>query len=181
MSRITSEYRSHLAEMLVAVERCVYFLDGSCARLSWPLSGDELAKRNKDVELFMALSAVNERFAKLQDTLGAAMRHAALLAGEPSDTFIRVLSHFEKVGVLSSIADWQEMRALRNLAAHEYGTDYNEIAEHFNMLHVLSTRLYRVSGLCASYCRDTLGVEPKNSDFTADFQKIVDQKAIQDT
>ena len=175
MSRITSEYRSHLAEMLVAVERCVYFLDGSCARLSWPLSGDELAKRNKDVELFMALSAVNERFAKLQDTLGAAMRHAALLAGEPSDTFLRVLSHFEKVGVLSSIADWQEMRALRNLAAHEYGIDYNGTAEHFNMLHELSSRLYRVAGLFASYCRDTLGVEPKDTEFSTDFKRITER------
>ncbi|MCI5129974.1 MAG: hypothetical protein D3904_00240 [Candidatus Electrothrix sp. EH2] len=75
MRKNASEYRSCLAEMLVAVERCVYFLDGSCARLSWPLAGDELAHRNKEVELFMALSAVNERFAKLQDTLGAAMRH----------------------------------------------------------------------------------------------------------
>lgn len=109
MSSVMSRYRSHLAELLVAVERCVYFLNGSCAKLSWPLSGDELTGRNKEVDLFMALSAVNERFAKLQDTLGAAMRHAALLAGEPSDTFLLVLSHFEKVGVLSSVADWKGM------------------------------------------------------------------------
>ncbi|MCI5129975.1 MAG: hypothetical protein D3904_00245 [Candidatus Electrothrix sp. EH2] len=98
-----------------------------------------------------------------------------LLAGEPSDTFIRVLPHFEKVGVLSSIADWQEMRALRNLAAHEYGIDYNGIAEHFNMLHVLSSRLYRVAGFFVSYCRDTLDIEPENTEFSADFRRITEE------
>ncbi|CAK8711677.1 Nucleotidyltransferase substrate binding protein, HI0074 family [Candidatus Electronema halotolerans] len=172
MKTLTDEYRSHLAEMLAAVERCVYFLDGSCARISWPLTGDVLAGRKKEVELFMALSAVNERFAKLQDTLGAAMRHAALLAGESSDTFIRVLSHFEKVGVLSSIADWQEMRALRNSAAHEYGTDYNKTAEHFNTLHELSVRLYQVADLFAAYCRERLGVELGRTEFTEDVASI---------
>lgn len=55
------------------------------------------------------------------------------------------------------------MRTLRNLAAHEYGTDYNETAEHFNMLHDLSGRLYQISGLFSDYCRDTLGLEPENS------------------
>ncbi len=174
MNKNASEYRNHLAEMLVAVQRCVYFLEGSCKKLSWPLTGDDLTNRNKDVELFMTLSAVNERFAKLQDTLGAAMRHAALLAGEPSDTFLRVLAHFEKVGVLSSITDWQEMRALRNLAAHEYGIDYNGTAEHFNMLHELSSRLYSVAGLFVSYCQDTLDVEPENTEFSVDFRRITE-------
>ncbi len=32
---------------------------------------------------------------------------------------------------------WQLYRATRNLAAHDYETDYAEIAEHFNALYEL--------------------------------------------
>jgi hypothetical protein len=54
--------------------------------------------------LFEAMAAINERFAKLQDTLGAAMRHACILAGEPVDCFLKVLSFFmKKSGVLESV------------------------------------------------------------------------------
>jgi len=44
-----------------------------------------LFSRKKDNDLFEALAAINERFAKLQDTLGSAMRHSLLLSGEPAD------------------------------------------------------------------------------------------------
>lgn len=61
------------------------------------------------------------------------MRHAAILAGERADTFLHVLSFFEKINVLKSMDAWQSMRALRNLAAHEYEIDYVEIAGNFNI------------------------------------------------
>jgi len=173
MNNTVSEYREHLSDLLLAVQRCVYFLDGSMRRIQWPLSADQLAEHSKEVELFMALSAVNERFAKLQDTLGAAMRHAAMLAGEESDTFMKTLSHFEKVGVLPSIDHWQEMRAIRNMAAHEYGTAYEEIASHFNTLRELVPRLIYISGSFTDYCSTTLDIEPSNQGFTTEFQNIV--------
>lgn len=175
MNMPAAEYRAYLAELLVAIERCVYFLDGSCAKMDWPLSGKDLARHNKEIELFMALSAINERFAKLQDTLGAAMRHAAVLAGEPSETFIRVLTHFEKVGVIPAVGDWQEMRALRNVAAHEYGTDYEAIAEHFNALHGLVPRLYSIALSFSDYCLKTLSIEASNNDFSSDFRSIAER------
>jgi hypothetical protein len=49
------------------------------------------------------LTAEREHLAKLQDTVGAAMRHAALLRGEATTPFLRVMALFEKIGVLSSI------------------------------------------------------------------------------
>ena len=69
----------------------------------------------KDIALFELLAAINERFAKLQDTLGAAMRHATVLSGEPSNTFLKVMSFYEKAGVLVSITAWQLCRTTRNL------------------------------------------------------------------
>lgn len=173
MKHPAKAYREHLSELLVAIERCVYFLDGACNRVHWPLTGDGLAKHNKELDLFMALSSINERFAKLQDTLGAGMRHATLLAGERADTFLQTLAYFEKVGVISSVQSWQEMRAIRNLAAHEYGTDYAEIAEHFNTLHDLVPELFSVARRFCDYCANQLGIAAAESDFTKDFQRIV--------
>ncbi len=168
-----TESKKHLANLLEAVQRCVFFLNGSESRIDWPLDAMELASRNKDIDLFEALSAINERFAKLQDTLGSAMRHAALLSGEPDDTFLRVLSFFEKMNVLPSIEDWQAMRALRNLAAHEYEIDYSEIADHFNTLRSLIPKLYSIASAFIDYCRDTLLILSPSGDFSVEFNRIV--------
>lgn len=117
---ILNAEKLHLAELLEAIQRCVYFLDASSRKLTWPLTKEQLEAQKKDVALFEALAAINERFAKLQDTLGAAMRHACILAGEPNDSFLKVLGFYEKAGVLESVALWQLCRTARNLAAHDY-------------------------------------------------------------
>ena len=87
--------REHLASLLRAVQRCTHFLHAGSSSVVWPLDGATLKLRQKDEVLFQALAAFNERFAKLQDTLGAAMRHSALLMSEPTSTFLRVLALFE--------------------------------------------------------------------------------------
>jgi hypothetical protein len=165
--------QEHLADLLEAIERCVYFLHATDQRLHWPLSGMNLQENRKDTALFESLSAINERFAKLQDTLGAAMRHAALLSAEPAETFLKVLSFFEKLGVLESVAGWHICRATRNLAAHQYETDYGMIAEHFNTLHALIPGLYGAAARFVAYCRGTLRITPAQDDFAEDFASIV--------
>jgi len=135
-ARLRAE-KQHLANLLEAIQRCTYFLDASARKLPWPLQKDYLDKNQKNIEVFESLAAVNERFAKLQDVLGSAMRHAALLAGEPADSFMKVLAFYEKAGVIESVSDWQLFRTVRNLAAHDYETDYGQIAEHFNALKEL--------------------------------------------
>lgn len=165
--------RAHLAGLLEAIQRCVYFLHASARKHSWPLSAEYLVPRKKDAALFESLAAINERFAKLQDTLGSAMRHAALLAGERATTFLRILTFYEKVGVLESVDAWQLCRATRNLAAHDYETGYAEIAEHFNALHALTPGLYGDAARFVDYCREVLGVRPNPGDFAQDFVAIV--------
>ena len=109
--------REHLANLLEAVQRCAHFLHASSSKVEWPLDGHGLKRRQKDEALFGALSAFNERFAKLQDTLGAAMRHCALLMSETTSPFLKVLALFEKLGVIESIGGWQLCRTARNLAS----------------------------------------------------------------
>lgn len=164
--------RTHLGSLLEAIQRCVYFLDASDKNLPWPLSGAVLAARKKDAGLFESLAAVNERFSKLQDTLGSAMRHSVLLSGEQADSFLKVLAVFEKLGVIGSIEDWQMARSARNLAAHDYETDYQVVADHFNTLHTLQPELNKVAARFVHYCQVELGVVPSSSDFSAEFQQI---------
>jgi hypothetical protein len=73
--------RQYLSGLLEAIQRCVYFLHASDSKITWPLDGETMRCRKKDQALFESLAAINERFAKLQDILAAAMRHAALLMG----------------------------------------------------------------------------------------------------
>lgn len=169
---LLSPQRRHLASLLEAIQRCVYFLDASDRGIPWPLTGGALAVRKKDKDLFEALAAVNERFSKLQDSLGAAMRHSLALSGEQADSFIKVLAIFEKFQVLDSIEDWQAMRAARNLAAHDYETDYALVAEHFNTLHGLRPGLYRAAERFVSYCDRHLSVQPISDDFASEFLEI---------
>jgi hypothetical protein len=169
---VLNAQRAHLSSLLEAIQRCVYFLHASDQKLIWPLTAKLLEEQKKNVELFESLAAVNERFAKLQDTLGAAMRHATLLAGEPNDTFLKVLSFFEKAGVLESVQSWQLLRTMRNLAAHDYETEYAEIADHFNSLHELLPILYRTAFRFLDYCRGELFILPTSGDFAEDFMAI---------
>ena len=85
---ILDSEKLHLAELLEAVQRCVYFLDASSQNLTWPLTKQRLQIRKKDVAIFEAMAAINERFAKLQVTLGAAMRHACILAAHDYDKYL---------------------------------------------------------------------------------------------
>ena len=165
----------HLTELLEAIERCVFFLHASSMKIDWPLQQDYLEKHQKDVGLFEALSSINERFSKLQDTLGAAMRHASILSGESGTPFLKVLSFYEKLGVIESMESWQICRVTRNLAAHGYGVDYGVIAEHFNALQELVPDLYRIAGRFMRYCKDSLGLEPARGEFSESFRRMTSQ------
>lgn len=136
------------------------------------LVGGTSGKPQERRSAIRSLAAINEHFAELQDTLGTAMRHAALLAGEPGTTFLKILSFYEKAGVLESVASWQLCRTTCNLAAHDYETDYTEIAEHFNSLHTLIPRLYGDAERFLSYCQDALGALPIHGDFVNDFSNV---------
>lgn len=170
-SRLEAE-KKHLSEYLEAIQRCVFFLHGSVQKISWPLTDNYLIEHKKDVQLFESLSSVNERFSKLQDTLGAAMRHATILSGEPNDTFLKVLAFYEKIEVIDSVDSWQLCRTTRNLAAHDYGIDYAKIAEHFNSLHELIPLLYKYARRFVNYCQENLDIAPVPGYFDKDFQYI---------
>lgn len=167
--------KAHLGNLLEAIQRCVYFLDAAARKLPWPLTGDVLVHRRKDVTLFEALSAFNEWFSKLQDTLAAGMRHALILLAEPNDSFLKVLAYYEKNAVIDSIESWQLLRAARNLAAHDYEIEYALIAEHFNVLYELIGVLYGATQAFVMHCEEQLGIKPGSADFAVEFFEITER------
>lgn len=171
INSLTAE-REHLANLLEAVQRCAHFLHASASKVAWPLDGETLRQRQKHVELFESLAAFNERFAKLQDTLGAAMRHCALLMSEATSPFLKVLALFEKLRVIESVEAWQLCRTARNLAADDYETDYALIAEHFNELQALLPVLVGSAARLLQLSAASLSVEPASTNFEAEFRQV---------
>lgn len=78
------------------------------------------------------------RFAKLQDCIGLRLIPAvySLLENDTSaHPFIDILNRLEKLGVLTSAADWQYFRSLRNNFAHEYPERSEDIVNAINVLY----------------------------------------------
>ena len=103
------------------------------------------------------------------------MRHASLLSGEKTTTFLEVLVFFEKVGVVKSTRDWQRIRALRNMAAHDYSIHYPDIALHFNELKEVLPDLLVVAVRLVNYCDTKLSIAPKKVFFESDWKNIINR------
>jgi hypothetical protein len=167
MHSILEESRRYLADLIEACQRCAWHLEATAARVPWPLKADSLERRQMDLALFEPLAAMNERFAKLQDLLSTAMRHYCELSGERTDTFLRVLAVCEQAGIVPSAEDWQTCRSLRNRAAHDYGTDFEVTAAHFNALNGHIPLMKQVTLALADQAKQTLGIEPPDPRFAA--------------
>lgn len=167
MNPVLEESRRHLADLIEACQRCAWHLEATAARVEWPLTAEALERRQMELSLFEPLAATNERFAKLQDLLGTTMRHYCELSGERADTFLRVLAVCEKAGIVPAAEDWQTCRSLRNRAAHDYGTDFEVTAAHFNALHEQIPLLKRVTLSLADQAKQLLGIEPADARFSA--------------
>lgn len=165
MNALLEESRRHLGDLIEACQRCAWHLNATAARVDWPLMATTLQEQQMDLDLFEPLAAMNERFAKLQDLLGTTMRHLCELCGERTDTFLRVLAFCEKAGVIGSVEAWQTCRSLRNRAAHDYGTDFQLTASHFNALHDQIPGLTAVTQAVAAHAKATLGIEPGDPRF----------------
>ena len=95
-------------------------------------------ERLKDEEdLAERLDAFVSRFGRMQDTLGDKLLPALLrsLAEKPS-TALDNLNRAEKLGLIISVAEWLDVRNLRNKLIHEYMVDAEEFAVALNTAHL---------------------------------------------
>ena len=89
------------------------------------------------------------------------------------ESLAAVNERFEKFGVLESIDGWQECQTARNLAAHDYETDYARVAQRFNMLHASRAELYGTAARFTAWCENQLGIFPASDHFAAKFSEII--------
>ena len=102
------------------------------------------------------------RFAKLQDCIGLRLIPAvyALLESDTSaHPFIDILNRLEKLGVLTSAADWQYFRSLRNNFAHEYPERSEDIVNAINALYASWDRFLMLYMKLAATAGKLLGTD----------------------
>jgi hypothetical protein len=68
--------------------------------------------------------------------------------------------------VIRSVEEWQVARVARNLAAHDYEINYDDVADHFNTLNTLTPNLYQTAKRFIVYCETELKISPCSPDFS---------------
>lgn len=87
------------------------------------------------------------RFSKLQDAIGQRFFKAILelleedVEGIP---FIDILNKLEKLGLIESTTQWQNLREIRNSLAHEYDDSPELMAQVLNSVFIASTDLIKI-------------------------------------
>ena len=102
------------------------------------------------------------RFAKLQDCIGLRLIPAVYSLLENDTTvhpFIDILNRLEKLGVLTSAADWQYFRSLRNNFAHEYPERPDDIINGVNALYASWDRFTALYSKLAAMAGKLLGTD----------------------
>lgn len=145
--RILAERRALLAEKLAIVDRLSGHLGFSLGRLSYPLASLETL----DPVSLESVSALVERFGKLQDLLGGVFREIAVLSGDDASDMNRVFARMEKIGILASADQWRTMRVLRNLGAHEYDPSDTGRARFINAVAADAPELMAIAARTADY------------------------------
>jgi len=101
----------------------------------FPLSGKKYTKltaieiKNMDQFLF--------RFSKMQDTVGDKLFRLVaedFVEDISKMTFIDILNKLERIGILESVQEWQNLRKARNDISHQYDDEPEEMAEAINRI-----------------------------------------------
>lgn len=104
-----------------------------------------------NTDLAARLDAFVSRFCRLQDTLGDKLLPVYLsIQLEAIGTVLDNLNRAEKLGLITSVADWIEARSLRNSLVHKYTKDVGLLRqsifcalEFVPMLEAVTETLYQ--------------------------------------
>jgi phytoene dehydrogenase-like protein len=149
---VTAE-TDRLVFLLQVLEKEGHHLLGTTARLfakaldaAWVQGLDERPELAERLDAFVA------RFGRMQDTIGdkliPELRRQLL---ETPGAALDNLNRMEKLGLLASVVDWVEARALRNRLVHEYLQDAAEFAAALNRARELVPLLVHTYNLLNAY------------------------------
>ena len=83
------------------------------------------------------LTAFYSTIFKIQDKLGASLFRKLLFALREIDnenlSMIDILNLLEKLEIIESVNDWDQLREIRNIIAHEYHSDIEERLENITL------------------------------------------------
>ena len=135
-------YLDELDRHISRLEKNLNYLDRS---YNFPLKAEYIEKMLEDDEEILILDSIAYRFAKLQDSLGKALRVFLYEVGENVDnmSMIDVLNLSERLGLEINPKIWMESRKIRNEISHEYIIDYDKVANALNDMKELFKYLKR--------------------------------------
>lgn len=96
---------------------------------------DANSYKNLDKHAVQAFDQYLFRFAKLQDTMGDKIFPLIVQAYEQNtqpQPFIDILNKLEKFGLLNSTKEWLNLRQIRNIIAHQYDDEAQEMSQAIN-------------------------------------------------
>ncbi|MBW6487270.1 MAG: hypothetical protein K0B01_14090 [Syntrophobacterales bacterium] len=99
------------------------------------------------------------RFTKLQDAMGTRLFPALAFMISGNDEprpFLDTLNMLEKIGVVSSVEEWQTLRAARNNLAHEYPGSDEQRSAILNILFLEWRKLESMFMAAQSYYEEKL-------------------------
>jgi hypothetical protein len=130
-----SEKLRFLAETVLAEAALLAITDGRL--FAAPMDAQRAATLRHDIDLAERVDAFVARFGRLQDTVGDKLLPAILSwLAEPVGPFIDNLARAERLGWVSSGAEWLGSRQLRNFMIHEYVKDVALLASALTRGHL---------------------------------------------
>ena len=123
-----------------AIEECdkhLLRIHESFARISNKFPLDIDVYKNFSSEDVMAIDQFLYRYTKLQDKIGSSLiKNICIYLDGDNDlrTFIDNLHVLEKYDILTSVAEWEELREIRNSLTHEYTNRVEQQVEMLNSL-----------------------------------------------
>jgi len=119
----------------------------------FPISSTRYEKLSDDE--IEALDQYLFRFSKLQDTIGDKI-FKLIISEYVEDitklTFIDILNHLEKIGILDDANIWKKLRTIRNNISHQYDDEPSEMADALNDMIAYKDDLLKIYNNIYKYC-----------------------------
>jgi hypothetical protein len=150
--KITPSQTARLEFLARVTDKACQHLYDTDGRLFSDLLTVEMAKEMElDPVLAERLDAFVSRFGRLQDTVGDKLLPALLNAlAEKTGPAIDNLDKAEKLGLITSVDAWMEMRRLRNQMVHEYIEDVVVLTSALRSGHSFVPELIAAAGRCVA-------------------------------
>lgn len=148
MTSLLEQQRELLEYKFRVLERLTAGLEWSLERLP-----QELSANIENPAVNERISAIVDRFCKLQDQFAGTLNHVHTMLGEKARSFNDVLTWAVSQNVLADSETWLELRSLRNRLTHEYDLENDEVPALIELVQQAFTTLVSAVERLDELCR----------------------------